>query len=296
MDKKTITLNHGETLAYVERGDVKNPVLLLLHGNMSAGSHFEPVFEGFEKHFRIIAPDLRGFGDSTYHTPIESLDDFAEDVRQLMDELHIYDAHVAGWSTGGGVAMSLAADHPERVKTLVLIESAPHTGYPVFKKDENMQPVIGDIYKTKDEMAQDPVQVKPIADALERGDEAFMRMLWQNGIFNVSTPDEGMFTRFIAETMKQRNLVDVDWALMTFNISDAYNGLVEGDGRIKNITMPVLAFHGEKDLVIPRGLFDALVATLKHVEPVIWENGSHAPLVDDPQRFIDTVTAFLLKN
>ena len=70
MEKQHINIGK-ETLAYLDRG--RGEAVLLLHGNMSSSLHFTPLFERLAEGFRLIAPDLRGFGDSTYHEPFDSL-------------------------------------------------------------------------------------------------------------------------------------------------------------------------------------------------------------------------------
>ena len=109
-----LELPNGETIAYREAG-AGEKTLLLIHGNMSSSIHWDVLIEQLEEHFRIYAVDLRGFGDSTYHSPINSIKDFADDVKAFVAQKGIAEFAVAGWSTGGGVALELAADLPEQV-------------------------------------------------------------------------------------------------------------------------------------------------------------------------------------
>ena len=80
--------------------------------------------------------DLRGFGDSTYNTPIKELDDFAEDVHLFIKELGMHKVTLAGWSLGGMVSMLLAAKHPDDIENLVLISSVGLEGHKLYKYDE----------------------------------------------------------------------------------------------------------------------------------------------------------------
>lgn len=138
INKKYLTLSNQETLAYIEEGNPKNKTILLIHGNFSSGAHYLILINRLKEHYHVIAPDMRGFGDSTYHNRIKSLKELGDDLILLMDELKIKSAVIAGWSLGGGVAMEMAAHYPKRIEKLILISSTTHKGYPVYQKDENL--------------------------------------------------------------------------------------------------------------------------------------------------------------
>ncbi len=292
MKKQQITLPNGETLHYLKAGDENKPWLVLIHGNMSSSIHYLPIIDQLREDFQILAPDLRGFGDSTYDTPINHLDDFADDVAELMRAMKVDRAHVAGWSTGGGIALSLAARYAELVESLILIESASYKGYPIFEKDENNQPIIGKLYTSKESMAKDPVQVAPMQQVMEIKNAEMMKAVWAQLIYNVKVPDE--VNTYIDETLKQRNLIDVDWALMTFNMSSEHNGVVEGTNLIGEVTVPVLTIWGTHDLVIPRPMFEDTAAALPNVKKHIIEGGSHSPITDDPSALAQTMRSFII--
>jgi alpha-beta hydrolase superfamily lysophospholipase len=74
---KHVALPNGEILAYRERPGT-GPCILLLHGNMGSSALWEPFVEQFESACHLIAVDLRGYGESTYHHPIETMRDFSE--------------------------------------------------------------------------------------------------------------------------------------------------------------------------------------------------------------------------
>ena len=101
----------------VEHGPEDGIPVVLVHGNLSTGRFFEHLFEGAPDRYRLIAPDMRGFGD-TQSLPIEAthgLRDWADDVHALMRALGIErPPHLAGWSTGGAAIALYAIDHGAR--------------------------------------------------------------------------------------------------------------------------------------------------------------------------------------
>ena len=291
--KKYCQLPNGETLAYLELGEAHHETLVLLHGNMSSGVHYKPILSSLAETFHVIAPDLRGFGDSTYDTPIESIGDFSEDLKQFLDVQSLETVHLGGWSAGGMVAMRFAADYPNLVKSLILIASGSYKGFPIYEKDAHYQPIIGKQYTSKAAMATDPVQVVPVAMALEQKNTTLMKQIWAAAIYNTGLPEEDDFNLYISETMKQRNLIDLDWALMQFNMSTEHNGVSEGDGSIAKITCPVLALYGDKDLAVTEAMFQETVQALPNVTKKIYPDVGHSPISAVPESMVNDLRMFM---
>ncbi len=289
---KHIELSNGETLAYREAGHGSN-VLLLIHGNMSSGLHYAPILERLPEGFKAYAVDLRGFGDSTYKTRINSLGDFAEDIHEFVTKLGLKGFTMAGWSTGGGICMQYTAEHPGYADKLVLIESVSYFGFPIYKKDEKGQMIFNAAYASREEMAQDPVQVAPAAAAMEMKNFDYMNMLWNMFIYSNTKPSAEDNQIYINESLKQRNLVDVDWALATFNMSHMHNGYTQGTKLIDKIDIPVLSFWGKKDMVILESMaVDTVKAIGENARLRILEDCSHSPLIDCPDLLVNEIIDF----
>ena len=113
MDSRTVDTSRLR-VKLVEHGPEDGIPVVLVHGNLSTGRFFEHLFEGAPDRYRLIAPDMRGFGD-TQSLPIEAthgLRDWADDVHALMRALGIErPPHLAGWSTGGAAIALYAIDH-----------------------------------------------------------------------------------------------------------------------------------------------------------------------------------------
>ncbi|MER0122942.1 alpha/beta fold hydrolase [Streptococcus sp. ZJ93] len=121
-------LSNGETLHYLKTGS-SNPILVLLHGNLTSSRHFQSLMHALEHNFQLLAIDMRGFGLSTYHRPITSLQDLAFDIIDLLDLLGIDRYYLLGWSAGGGVALEMATIRPQSIKKLFLLSSLGLKGY-----------------------------------------------------------------------------------------------------------------------------------------------------------------------
>ncbi len=123
------------------------PPVLLLHSGVADRRMWDPVVPALSHTFRVIRPDLRGFGDSPQ--PGEEYAD-ADDVDALLAHLGVTDAAVVGSSFGGRVALELATLHPGRVSSLLLLCPAfrgvdPTPDVAAFGEDEDRLLESGDI-------------------------------------------------------------------------------------------------------------------------------------------------------
>jgi pimeloyl-ACP methyl ester carboxylesterase len=112
---------HGHRIAYRAAGH--GPVLVLVHGITSTSATWEAVMPTLAKRFTVIAPDLLGHGGSAKPRGDYSLGAYASGVRDLLLALGHERATFVGHSLGGGVAMQLAYQFPERCERLVLVSS-----------------------------------------------------------------------------------------------------------------------------------------------------------------------------
>lgn len=110
-------------LAYVALGARSDPALLLLHGVGSASDTWTDLVPLLPAGYRVVAPDYRGHGLSDVPVGPYDVDDFVGDVVRLLDELTIPAAHIVGFSLGALIAQATALAHPERVLSLVLLNS-----------------------------------------------------------------------------------------------------------------------------------------------------------------------------
>lgn len=107
-----ITEVQGIKLHYLEWGAAGKPDLLLVHGWTSFAPSWNSVAEHFQDRYHIVAPDLRGHGESDKPVTGYRLRDFAEDVRQLIKNLSLQKPAYVGHSWGGNIGTILAADSP----------------------------------------------------------------------------------------------------------------------------------------------------------------------------------------
>jgi len=108
---------------YEEAGH--GPPLVLLHGLGSCADDWEYQVPELSRRYRVIVPELRGFGRTSAGSGKLSIAKMAADVRQLLQHLNIGSAAIVGYSMGGAVAQQLALDRPGFVTRLVIANSMP---------------------------------------------------------------------------------------------------------------------------------------------------------------------------
>jgi pimeloyl-ACP methyl ester carboxylesterase len=114
----------GVRLRVAEDGN--GPAVVLLHDLLFDHTSWDGVIEALRERFRVIAPDLPGFGHSEKPPPSRfpyGIDAFAEAVTDLYGGLELGRAAIVGHGLGGAIALTLAARHPELVARLVLIDA-----------------------------------------------------------------------------------------------------------------------------------------------------------------------------
>lgn len=122
-----ITLVDDIQLGYDDAGS--GVALVLIHGFPHDRTLWTPQVHGLVDRARCIAPDLRGFGDSSAAPPYD-MDRYADDVIGVLDRLRLRTAVICGLSMGGYVAFALWRRHRARVRGLILVATRPGADSP----------------------------------------------------------------------------------------------------------------------------------------------------------------------
>lgn len=120
---------------YRERGarNSEGPRALLVHGNVSSSAFFEPLLDLLPSAWHVLAPDLRGYG-GTEAAPIDArrgLREWSDDLWAFLEAVGWKDSafHLLGWSMGGGIAVQMARERPERLRSLILVAPLSPFGF-----------------------------------------------------------------------------------------------------------------------------------------------------------------------
>jgi pimeloyl-ACP methyl ester carboxylesterase len=110
------------TISYYDRGN--GPAVVLVHGHPFDHSMWHPQATFLAaRGYRVIAPDLRGYGQSTVHPGVCTLEVLADDIIGLLDQLGVAAAAFCGLSMGGQIVLDLVRRYPGRVQAIVLADT-----------------------------------------------------------------------------------------------------------------------------------------------------------------------------
>ncbi len=110
-------------LHYVDWGNEDAPPLVLVHGGRDHCRNWDWVAERLRRDWRVLAPDLRGHGDSQWVTGANyAMADYVYDLAQLVHQKKLAPVTIVGHSLGGALSLSYAGIHPENVAKLVAVE------------------------------------------------------------------------------------------------------------------------------------------------------------------------------
>ena len=217
---QTVPICDIET-AYWETG--AGPPFVWVHGFTGAKLDFLNQLSWFADQRRLIAVDLRGHGESSHQAPY-SFDQLAVDLLAFLDALDLMRIDLLGHSMGGMIAMRLAVEYPERVRSLVLMDTAPG---PIEVATPTIRDQLADTVRDKGCDALVPMmKVQPPDAARQRGiDYLGQAEHWRRIAEKLGQMDPEAFIALADELANH----------------DSY------EGRLSEITCPTTVIVGEHD-------------------------------------------------
>lgn len=236
--------------------------LVLLHGFCGSHRYFDEVVPMLADGYRVIAPDLRGHGDSEASEGAYSMELLADDVVRLLDRLGIGQAIVLGHSLGGYATLALAERNPERLLAFGLLHS---TSYPD-----------GDAAKANRDKAVATIQGDGVA--------AFVEGLVPK-LFSPEHRDDG-------DALLKKG-IEIGYGTSAAGAIGCALGMRDRPDRtavLQTTELPVLLLAGEKDEVIPADR--RFPVERPNVTPVLLTGAAHMGMMEQPRAFADAIRAF----
>lgn len=215
---------------------------------------------------RHVIPDLRGFGETPAGAGGASLDDHANDVIALMDELRIDRAAIAGVSMGGYIAFRIASRFPERVAALLLIDTRAEGDSPDARE--------------KRAAARQKVEAEGTAGLV---DEMFPKMLTEQ-------------TRRNPQDERVRAVLRMMTRATPEGVAQALRALAERPDSIDmlpSIVVPVLIVVGSDDALTPPADARRMSEAIPGAQLVVISNAAHLSNLEQPEQFNTAVERFL---
>ncbi|HEY2325421.1 MAG TPA: alpha/beta fold hydrolase [Thermoanaerobaculia bacterium] len=242
---------------YYTGGD--GPPVVLIHGLASRADDWASFLPTLASHHRVYALDLLGYGSSDrprsadYSIALET-----DVVRGFLDSLHIARTDLAGVSMGGWIALKLASEHPERVRKLVLIDSAGFNFPTTLTADSFTPHDVAEIQK----------------------------------LINLQTNRAPHIPAFVARDFLRVNREHA-WILKAqFTSMLSRRDLM--DGRVATVTMPTLLLWGTRDLLIPYSVAIRMQHELPNAQLVPLNGCGHLAIIDCKETAWPAIERFLM--
>jgi 3-oxoadipate enol-lactonase len=239
----------------------------MVHAGIASKAQWDDQFDFFARKYRVVRYDMRGFGQSP---PVASDYQRHEDIRALLDFLHLDHAYLMGCSMGGGACMNFALEYPDRADALIMVGSGPNGfAYPEWQPsalDEEMDAAYqkGDLERVNELSMQIFVDGK--GRTADQVNPAFRQKVYD-------------MNRIALENMKA---LGSDLPLP-----------VSAAERIKELRLPVLIVMGDLDEEYIYRAADFMAANIPGARKIVMPGTAHLPNMEFPNEFNAHVQAFL---
>lgn len=242
--------------------------LIAVHGALTSSRSFERLLEQPPPDCRVIAADLPGHGRSPAPpTRLNGWRDLSKCLVALLDALEIETAHLLGHSMGGGISAYTAAEHPQRIRSLILIDAATLPFKVPLKGRIPRVPVLGEL-----------------VFYYIYGESMFGRFFRDDIYFNEDKIDRDRMATYYREFDRNRKT-----ALTAIRIS-ADPGPVSR--RLSQIACPTLVLWGRDDPLIPLSVGEQTAAQIPDATLATISNCGHSPLEEATDAALRVITDF----
>jgi 2-hydroxymuconate-semialdehyde hydrolase len=265
---KSIDLE-GRRTHFIDTGS--GSPIILIHGFFFDSFTWHNNIDALSANFRVLAPDLWGFGYST-REPLEyGYPLFAEQLLMFMDALHVEKASIIGHSMGGGTAIYFSVHHPDRVNKLLLVDAAGMPNpLPLLGRLTNL-PLVGELMYAM------------------KGDFMRRMALKTNWIH-----DDSFITDSYFENATRCHKVKGSTAVMlTILRKQFFHTLPDEVRALGELNIPTLIVWGRYDTAIPLARGREMHALLKESQLEVFDNVGHCPHDEMFARFNQIAVEFL---
>ncbi|HUE90104.1 MAG TPA: alpha/beta fold hydrolase [Vicinamibacterales bacterium] len=259
----------SRTLAYFDSapGDNGAPLLVLIHAFPLGAGMWEGQAGALPPGWRLIAPDLRGFGGSTIGEPDTdpSIDDYAADVVDLLHELEVSSAVIGGCSMGGYAALAVVRRAPALVRALILIDTRAGADTPEGRANRRGMLAVLD----------------------REGPAGIARDMMPTLLGTTTLTERPDVEPVVRRLVKQQSAAAVRGGI--------HRMMTRPDSSevLQNVKVATLIIVGEEDTLTPPEEARKMAAIVPQAELVVLPRTGHLPSLEQPEAFNDALSAFL---
>lgn len=273
-------------LHYVDWGNPDAPPMILIHGGRDHCRNWDWVAKQFRDEYHIIAPDLRGHGDSQWMVGGSySQLDYVYDIAQLLHQKDMTPATIIGHSLGGAISLLYTAVFPDKVKKLVAIEGMGPS--PSMAAELSKKPMAGRIHKWMDDLRKSSGRLPRRYPTLE---DALQRMQDENPHLS-----EEQARHLTIHGSNQNENGTFSWKFDNYVRFFTFSGLPTEEGRklLGDITCPTLLVRGVESWASDPVADGRTKNFICPVEVAAFEKAGHWVHHDQLEGFVQRVRTFL---
>ncbi|MEZ4663538.1 MAG: alpha/beta fold hydrolase [Caldilineaceae bacterium] len=257
-------------LYYEMDGESNEEVLVLSHAAFLDSGMWDAQWSEFSRHYRVIRYDMRGYGQSD---PVTGPRVRRHDLRMLLQQLAVENAHLLGCSMGGEIVLDLALEQPELVRSLIIVNGPPSGFEPQGEPPAHLFDMLGAMQQGNLDLASE-LQLRIWFDGPQR-----------------TPPPVNQAMRQRAAAMNRIFVANNTWAIADMQPLNPLRP--PAVGRLSEIQVPTLVVKGELDHAENLRASDLLASGIPHAQVASIANGAHVPNMDEPAVFNEIVLRFL---
>jgi 3-oxoadipate enol-lactonase len=248
-------------IAYIDEG--QGPAVVLIHGFCGSSSYWEHIIPELSKTYRVIAPDLRGHGNSSAGKETNTMELLADDIAALLTHLQLDQVIVFGHSLGGYATLALVERHPHLIQKFSLVHSTalPDSEEAQLKRSQGVQSIR-------------EYGINPYVDGL--------------------IPKLFAEAHLVTMADKVKSMIELGYLTSPIGAMNSLDGMrvrPERNHVLRDHHIPVLLVAGSGDLIIPAER--VFTVTASHIQQVIIEDVGHMSMLEAPAQLMAIMKSFI---
>ena len=260
MEEKFVHVDDNK-IRYLESGNSKK-TLVLLHGLGASAERWTAVIPIFAEHFRVVVPDLIGFGYSDKPLTDYTLDFFSNFLEKFFIASNVDRPIILGSSLGGQISAEYTSTHPQNVEKLILTSPSGVMKQATPALDAYMMAA----------MYPNEQNAKNAFELMEGSGEKIDEKITDGFIERMRLPNAKL--AFMSTLLGLKNS----------------NSMIK---KLESISSPTLIIWGTNDPVIPIAFAGEFVSAIKNCQFYEMNTCGHTPYVQEPEKFVSYVLKFL---
>jgi pimeloyl-ACP methyl ester carboxylesterase len=259
----------SRTIAYFDSAPAEKDanVVVLIHAFPLGAGMWEGQSKALPPGWRLLAPDLRGFGGSTISDPDDSpsMDDYAADVIDLLNELEVRSAVIGGCSMGGYAAMAVARIAPQLVRALILIDTRSTADTPEGRANRRSMLALLD----------------------REGPSGVARDMMPKLLGKTTLETRHDIEPLVRRLIKQQSVSAVRGGIQRMMARP------DASATLQQLTVPALVIVGDEDVLTTPDDARQMTALMDKAQLLVLPQTGHLPNLEQTQAFNDALHRFL---